>query len=113
MNVSPLNLTTCWCERDSRCAWHLPGSPPRRLPRWRIVTENRCPSTRLSGAHCTRDVGHDGPHMEIADNGVTGWSQDPDTSSGGRWCGECRYGVVEDPPCCTPPTSSRAGDPNA
>jgi hypothetical protein len=20
----------------------------------------------------------------------------------GRWCGECRYGVVEDPPCCTP-----------
>ena len=20
----------------------------------------------------------------------------------GRWCGECRHGVVEDPPCCTP-----------
>ena len=20
----------------------------------------------------------------------------------GRWCGECRFGVVEDPPCCTP-----------
>jgi hypothetical protein len=19
----------------------------------------------------------------------------------GRWCGECRYGVVMDPPCCT------------
>jgi hypothetical protein len=18
----------------------------------------------------------------------------------GRWCGECRYGVAEDPPCC-------------
>jgi hypothetical protein len=24
----------------------------------------------------------------------------------GRWCGECRYGVVEDPPCCTLPTAA-------
>ena len=22
----------------------------------------------------------------------------------GAWCGECRYGVVEDPPCCTQPS---------
>lgn len=22
----------------------------------------------------------------------------------GRWCGECMYGVVMDPPCCAQPT---------
>ena len=35
----------------------------------------RCPSTRLSGAHCTLEVGHPGAHLEVADNGVTGWPQ--------------------------------------
>lgn len=26
----------------------------------------------------------------------------------GRWCGECRFGVVEDPPCCTQPATEAA-----
>ncbi len=25
----------------------------------------------------------------------------------GRWCGECCYGVVEDPPCCTQPAGAQ------
>lgn len=27
----------------------------------------------------------------------------------GKWCGECRYGVVEDPPCCTLPEPTDSG----
>lgn len=23
----------------------------------------------------------------------------------GEWCGECAFGVVEDPPCCTQPST--------
>ena len=28
----------------------------------------------------------------------------------GRWCGECAYGVVEDPPCCTLPDTAATDD---
>lgn len=24
----------------------------------------------------------------------------------GEWCGECRFGVVDDPPCCTQPDAA-------
>lgn len=36
----------------------------------------RCQSTRLSGARCTLTPGHLGAHMQIEDNGVTGWEND-------------------------------------
>jgi hypothetical protein len=39
---------------------------------------------------------------------ASGSSPEPaDDYASGAWCGECRYGVLEDPPCCTKPCGKR------
>lgn len=43
----------------------------------------------------TTDYFDSAEHQRIREKDRAYWA--------GEWCGECAYGVVEDPPCCTHP----------
>ncbi len=57
---------------------------------------------------CPGDFHCQGQHESDSDQTMIDYQMFRDYREG-KWCGECRYGVVEDPPCCTAHETHVAG----
>ena len=76
---------------DGSVTWRDTGRVPV-LPAAPAAEDRECRDCGRSDGGCDRDV--EGAPVVSAEAA--------EDYAAGRWCGECRHGVVEDPPCCTP-----------